>query len=58
MQVFKNEGLQLLQTTAQALENYSFLFDSRRSNRDTAPHRFEPLCLVHHVPTLWRSRYR
>ena len=25
MQVFQNEGLQLLQTTAQALENYSFL---------------------------------
>ena len=31
----------MLQTTAQALENCSFLFDSRRSNRDTAPHRFD-----------------
>ena len=39
--VFKNEGPKLLQTTAQALENCSFLFDSRRSNRDTAPHRFD-----------------
>ena len=37
----KTKALSFYRRTAQALENCSFLFDSRRSNRDAAPHRFD-----------------
>ena len=63
VKLFKNEGQKLLQTTAQELENCSFLFFSFRwsgSNRDPAPHRFDDanryaLCTTF-IPCLWRSR--
>ena len=61
MFVFINEGLKLLQTTAQELENCSFLFSSIVGFKlDTVLHRFDhanryALCTTS-TPSLWRSR--